>query len=304
MKILVILIFGSVLSVNLMAQQEILLYPDGTPGLKQDVKVVEGDPDPKPDGMLRLRNVTSPSITFYKPKKANGTAVIICPGGGYSILAINHEGHDIAKWFAQNGVTAFVLKYRLPQDELFENKSIRPLQDAQQAIRLVRIGSKKYGINPDKIGIMGFSAGGHLAATASTLFNTQVGEITDTKVSVRPDFTILGYPVISFSDKYGHSGSRQNLIGPDLKIADIEHFSNELQVTAQTPPAFLVHAFDDPVRVENSLAYIQGLKDHGVSAEFHMYDRGGHGFGMTKKGRGPVESWPQRLLDWMKINNF
>ncbi len=287
-----------------LAQKEILLWPNGTPGLKSGVNVVEGDPTQSKDGMLRLRNITQPTLSVYKPKKSNGSAVIICPGGGYYILAINHEGHDIAKWFAERGYTAFVLKYRLPQDELFTDKKIRPLQDAQQAIRLVRSQAKEWGIFPDKIGIMGFSAGGHLAATASTHFDRQVGEHADSAISVRPDFSLLIYPVISFSDAYSHTGSRLNLIGPEIGIADQDLFSNEKQVTAKTPPAFLVHAFDDPIRVENSLAYVWALKKNNIPAEMHLYDRGGHGYGMTKKNRGPVETWPERLIEWLKVNNF
>ncbi|MFA6598127.1 MAG: alpha/beta hydrolase [Ignavibacteriaceae bacterium] len=173
---------------NIFAQDEtILLYPDGVPGLK-GVQIPEDSKTT--DGVTRVKDITQPTMYLYQPKeKTSDATVIICPGGGYSILAIDHEGYDIAKWFNDRGMIAFVLKYRLPQENLFDNKEIRPLQDAQQAIRIVRKHAAKYGISPDKIGIMGFSAGGHLASTASTHFKIQVGEITDSTVSVRPDFS-------------------------------------------------------------------------------------------------------------------
>ena len=241
---------------------------------------------------------------FIPENKTSDASVIICPGGGYYILAFDHEGYATAEWFAKHGVTAFVLKNRLPQEELFENSSIRPLQDAQQALRLVRKNTTKYNIDPDKIGIMGFSAGGHLAATASTHFDKQVGEIVDENVSVRPAFSVLVYPVISFNNKYGHMGSRDNLIGKNPPAAEVEEYSNELHVTKETPPTFLIHAFDDFVNVENSLSYVKALKKVNVPTELHLYDRGGHGFAFTKENRGPVESWPDRLFDWMVVNGW
>jgi acetyl esterase/lipase len=287
-------------------QELIKLYPGGAPGLKATAKNTIEERTVDANGIMRIRSVTIPDLKVVKPKTKNesGASVIICPGGGYSILAYNHEGDTIADWFASHGVTAFILKYRLPQADLFDQKEIRPLEDVQQAIRSVRGNAEKYGIDPNKIGVMGFSAGGHLAASAATKFNDQVGEFADPNVSVRPDFSILLYPVISFNDKFGHSGSRQNLIGPDLHLDQIDYYSNELHVTKDTPPTFLVHAFDDGVKIENSFVYAQALKEHGVPVEFHAYEKGGHGFGMSKKGRGPVESWPDRLSDWLKSNNW
>jgi len=264
-----IVLLLTLISFQLTAQTEILLYPNGTPGLIENHGLVEKDILDKNDGILRLRNVSSPSLKVYKPTKPNGTSVIICPGGGYSILAINHEGYDVAEWFAERGITAFVLKYRLPQAEMFTYKHIRPLEDAQSAIAYVREHAKEYDLNSNKIGIMGFSAGGHLAATASTRFNWRIGVNKETEVSLRPDFSILMYPVISLNDKYGHLGSRMNLIGPELKIKEIEQFSNELQVTENTPPAFLVHAYDDPVLMENSMAYVKALRAFKIPAELH-----------------------------------
>lgn len=298
----IILICFALISSYTFAQNEIItLYPDGVPGLRPEASSVKEENNTGTDGVLRVRSVTNPTLTVYRPAKGKGkgAAVIICPGGGYHILAINKEGYKLGEWFAENGVTAFVLKYRLPQDELFTEKKIRPLQDAQQAFRIVRNKAAEFGVNPSKIGIMGFSAGGHLAATASTHFEHQVGEITDQSVSVRPDFSILMYPVISFNDRIAHLGSRNNLIGPDLHLADIEDFSNELQVSENTPPAILIHAFDDGVRMENSLEYVQALKNHNVSAELHLFAEGGHGFGMALDKKSPVSTWTERLKDWM-----
>lgn len=284
---------------NLYAQNEtILLYTGAAPGstgkqVPEDSKTT--------DGITRVKDVTQPSLIVYPAKKKTSDAtVIICPGGGYGILAIDHEGYDIAKWFNERGMTVFVLKYRLPQEDLFDNDEIRPLQDAQQAIRIVRKNAAKYGVSPDKVGIMGFSAGGHLAATASTHFTTQIGEITDPSVSVRPDFSLLIYPVITFNDRFTHFGSRDNLIGKNPSVEKIELYSNDKQVTKDTPPTFLVSTTDDGVQPENSIAYFLACKKNKVPVEMHIYEKGGHGYGLKKKGRGPVETWAARMEDWLK----
>lgn len=283
---------------------EIQLYENGTPGLKAGVSVEEINTS-KPNDIIRLRNVTKPTLTVFIPKnKTSDASVIICPGGGYYILAFDHEGYATAEWFAERGVTAFVLKNRLPQEELFEDFTIRPLEDAQQALRLVKLNAVLYGLDENKIGIMGFSAGGHLAATASTHFNKQVGELANESVSVRPAFSVLIYPVISFDARFGHTGSRDNLLGKNPSIAEVEEYSNELHVTKETAPTFMVHAFDDFVNVENSLSYAKALKKANVPWELHIYDRGGHGFAFTKENRGPVETWPDRLQDWLIINKW
>ena len=278
------------------AQQESPLYPNGVPNAKQVPNTQKSVTDA--NGILRISEVTVPTLTVYpaNPAKANGTAVIIFPGGGYTILAASHEGSDVAKVLNDMGVTAFVLKYRLPNDNAQIDKTIAPLQDAQQAIRSVRKDAIKYGINPNKIGIMGFSAGGHLAATTGTHFDKQVGELAS-EISVRPDFMILGYPVITFKE-FGHAGSREKLVGKNPDQALIDEYSNELHVTKETPPTFLVHAGDDmAVPVKNSLVFYEALQKNGVLAELVIYPKGGHGFGLNNKTT--KEKWMDNVKNWM-----
>ena len=284
---------------NTTAQTDtILLYPKGAPGFK-GVQIQEDSQ--MSDGITRVKDITQPALYVYQPKlKTSDAAVIICPGGGYGILAIDHEGFEIAQWFNDRGVTAFVLKYRLPQDELFDNAEIRPLQDAQQAFRIIRKNASDYGISPDKIGIMGFSAGGHLASTTSTHYTAQVGEITDATVSVRPDFSLLIYPVITFSSVNTHSGTRDNLVGPNTSADKIELYSNEKHVTADTPPTFLVSTTDDGVSPENAIMYFRACRENKVPIEMHIFEKGGHGYALKKQGLGPVETWPDRMEDWMR----
>jgi len=250
------------------------------------------------DNVLRIAKVSVPSLTMFKPAKSNGNAVIICPGGGYGILAFDKEGTKIAEEFTKWGVTAFVLKYRLPDDTTMIDKSMAPLQDAQQAIRLVRSNAAAWGINGNQIGIMGFSAGGHLAATAATHFNMKADAGNSDTTSVRPDFTILLYPVISFDSTITHKGSRNSLVGAKATAATIALFSNELQVTKNTPPSFLVHAGDDgAVPVENSIRFYQACIKNKVPVEMHLYPKGGHGFGMSNKTTD--DNWLERLKNWM-----
>ncbi len=282
---------------NSHAQQEMPLYLSGVPNSIAVPNTQKSEINK--DGILIISEVTVPTLTVYAPEKgkSNGTSVIICPGGGYWILAASHEGSDIAKVFNKMGVTAFVLKYRIPNEKAQINRTIAPLQDAQQAIRMVRKDALKYGINPNRIGIMGFSAGGHLAATASTHFMKPVGENAD-ETNVRPDFSILVYPVISFKE-FGHRGSADQLIGktptPDL----VELYSNETQVTKDTPPAMLIHAGDDmAVPVKNSLAYYEACQKNGVSASLVVYPKGGHGFGMNNKTT--KEKWMSNVQNWME----
>jgi acetyl esterase/lipase len=254
-------------------------------------------------GILIVDHITKPTLTVFEPvaKKRNGTAVIICPGGGYSVIAAGHEGADVATVFNKAGVTAFVLRYRLPKDECMSQKEYVPLMDAQQAIYFVRSHARQYHIDPSKIGIMGFSAGGHLASTAGTHFDPVRKELGN--ANLRPDFMMLIYPVISFNEEIGHTGSRDNLLGknPDKKLVDL--FSNEAQVTPQTPPTFLVHASDDDgVKPGNSVRFYEALLKNKVPAELHLYERGGHGFGLHNTTTN--EDWFKSCINWMKANKF
>ncbi|WP_245882518.1 alpha/beta hydrolase [Hymenobacter chitinivorans] len=260
------------------------------------------------NGGVRVSNVVQPTLQVFRaPKeKANGTAVIICPGGGYVRLSMDHEGTDVAKRLNDMGVTAFVLKYRLPNDQSQVDKTTAPLLDAQQALRLVRQRAAEYGINPNRVGIMGFSAGGHLAATAGNAARRVVpGNIAGTvsATSARPDFQILLYPVISFTDSLAHAGSRKSLLGDAPTADQIRLYSNEQQVTSQTPPTFLVHAADDKtVKVQNSLRFYEACLRAGVPVEMHLYPKGGHGFGMNNKTT--KDNWTDRLQNWLDANGW
>lgn len=297
-----LLLFGC-LSVH--AQQKIIkIWPGKIPGAsdnpsyKEDTAYVNGKSP-------RISKVVNPTMVYYPAPKenANGTAVVICPGGGYGMLAVDHEGYQIAEWFNNMGVSAFVLKYRLPSDAIMKDKSIGPLQDAQEAIRIIRRNAKVWSINPRKIGIMGFSAGGHLASTASTHFNDKVYDVIDT-TSARPDFSILIYPVISMDTTITHRGSRDNLIGKTPSKEQTVRFSNELQVNQNTPPAFLVHATDDnAVPVQNSMNYLLALKKNKVAGELHIYEKGGHGFGLGAN-KGTAAGWPDACKNWLKIKGL
>lgn len=276
------------------------LYPDGVPNAKINLDYIE-KADTSADGKIRIAKVTKPQLIAYFPEKPNGTSVIICPGGGYSILAIKHEGFDIAKAFNEMGVTAFVLKYRLPSDLIMVDKSIGPLQDAQQAVKLIREKAVEFKINPAKIGIMGFSAGGHLASTLGTHFSKSEIE-NKNNTNLRPDFMVLVYPVISFGE-FAHKGSKNNLIGLNPSEEQVKLYSNELQVSGDTPPTFLVHANDDKtVPSENSLDFIRKLKQVGVKSELHLYQTGGHGFGLDNKTT--KDQWLERLKNWMQASSL
>lgn len=296
------LILLAILTGPLAAQEVVPVYDGAIPGAKpipasyKELSVT-GD-----DGVIRVSKVSLPTVTVYLPEKgrATGTAVLICPGGGYGILAINHEGDKVAKEFNKIGVAAFVLKYRLPDDQIMEDKSTGPLQDAQQAMSLLQKNAKKWNINPDKIGVMGFSAGGHLASTLSVRYN--VPKITDQQAKIRPAFSLLIYPVISLSS-YPHLGTSNNLLGKEASDEQKAYFSNEKHINAQTPPAFIVHAADDGgVPVQNSLLYAQGLVEHKVPAELHVYQNGGHGFGLNNKST--TDQWFERLRNWMQMNKL
>lgn len=284
------------------AQKVLPLYatdiPNSKPSIdKESVKVLE-------KGITIIDKISRPTLTVFLPpkNKATGTAVIICPGGGYWVVAAGHEGVDIAKKFNKMGVAAFVLKYRIPNDEWMLNRSIGPLQDAQQAIKTVRDSAEQWGINPAKIGIMGFSAGGHLAVTAGTHYQESlIPNLSQT--NLRPDFMVLVYPVISLLPPIAHTGSAEQLWGKGATEDQLKFYSGEMQVTPSTPPSFLVHASDDDaVSALNSLAFYQSLQQNKVPAELHIYQSGGHGFGMHRKNTD--EKWMDRCMNWMKINQW
>jgi acetyl esterase/lipase len=258
-----------------------LLWPEGAPGAKGN------------------NTNDKPTMAIYLPakEKASGSAVVIFPGGGYSYVAIDHEGHQVAHWLNDLGIAAFVVDYR-HRGKGYGHPA--PIQDAQRAIRTVRSRSAEFGIEPNKIGIIGFSAGGHLASTAGTHFNEKFYEPVDANdsASARPDFMILIYPVISMGP-ISHSGSRSALLGRNITKELVDKFSNETQVDSNTPPTFLVHATDDKtVPVENSINFYLACKKARVPAEMHIWQKGEHGFGLGRPGT-PVSRWPVLCADWM-----
>lgn len=270
----------------------VTIWPGPAPGVSKT-----GEAESFEDN--RVYHVNDPSLIVYLPPTgtSNGQAVIVCPGGGYTRLAIGHEGHDIARWLNSLGITAFILKYRM-----YDYGQPAPLADAQRAIRFVRSRAKVYGVNPGNIGIMGFSAGGHVASSAGTHFDDRVNASVDDidRLSARPDFMILIYPVVTMNDGVTHAGSKKNLIGDSPSADLVKFYSNELHVTKTTPPAFIVHASDDTaVPVENSLGIYRALVANGVPAEMHIYETGGHGFGLGT-GKGPAKSWPGLCAAWLK----
>lgn len=302
MRLIFLFMISATLACNRAGSQTVLpLYSDNIPN--SIVTPDEETSEINSDSILIIRNISRPALTVYVPpkEKATGAGVVICPGGGYGVAAAGHEGADVAKKFNEMGIAAFVLKYRMPSDKTMRNKEIGPLQDAQRALQLVREGAAAWGIEKDRVGIMGFSAGGHLASTVGTHF--QKTYIDNPKgTNLRPDFMILVYPVISFYDSIEHMGSRTNLLGQNTIPEKIREYSNEQQVTPQTPPAFLVHAKDDPVKVENSLVFADALKKNNVPVELYLYEKGGHGYGMYNK-TSPVR-WMDLVQQWMRKMAF
>lgn len=298
---LIVALFASLLSCEPNRDQTIPLYEGEIPNSKpsEDIETFTWRPSGA-DSVLIIQKVSRPTLTIYLPPKkgATGDAVIICPGGGYAVLAASHEGSDVAERLNEAGIAAFVLKYRLPSDETMVDKSIGPLQDVQRAIQLVRENAKEWNVDPERVGIMGFSAGGHLASTASTHFD-QAYIDNPAGINLRPDFSLLGYPVISFLDSVGHIGSRNNLIGEAPEETQILRFSNDRRVNQGTPPAFLVHAKNDgAVPVANSQLYAEALRRNGIPVEVFLYEEGGHGFGMNNPTS--EEKWLDRCIEWVK----
>jgi acetyl esterase/lipase len=266
-----------------------LLWPDGAPGAKGDAA---GD---------------KPTLTIYLPpqEKATGASIVICPGGGYGALAMDHEGHQIAQWLSSFGVAGFIVKYRHRNSGAGYGHPV-PLQDAQRAIRTVRSRAQEWGVDPNRIGVLGFSAGGHLASSTATHFQESFGEPKDKidRVSCRPDFAVLIYPVIAFGEPFTHVGSQKNLLGPNADPALVEKMSNEKQVTPQTPPTFLLHTWEDKaVPAENSIYFYLALRKAKVPAELHLFPKGQHGFGLGPKV-GAASAWPALCQKWMEESGF
>jgi acetyl esterase/lipase len=246
-----------------------------------------------------VKNIHNPNLTVFRPENPNGAAVVICPGGGYGVIASGLEGYPIAEKLNEAGITAFVLKYRLPTTKGAEFKHPVPLSDALRAIQLVRYHASEYKLDPQRIGIMGFSAGGHLAASAGTLYaKYSFGSDEISKVSSRPDFMCLGYPVISTQKEIAHGCVRHPLTA-GFSPEQLAEMSCELNVTAQTPPAFLLHAKDDKVVLpQNSMVMHEALQQQGVPTELKLYEQGGHGFGLGRTGTDSTQ-WSDDFIDWL-----
>jgi acetyl esterase/lipase len=281
----------------------LLLIAAAVPSLGQ-----RNAPDPQPEllwpegapGAVGTEDVDKPSLTAYIPQRKTGMSVVVCPGGGYGGLAIDHEGKQIAQWLNSQGIAAFVLKYRL--GPRYHHPTM--INDAHRALRTVRFKAQQLGLMPNKVGIWGFSAGGHLASTAATHFDDGNPASTDLieRASSRPDFAILAYPVLTFTiEEYVHKGSRRNLLGenPDPKL--VELLSNEKQVSPRTPPTFLFHTNEDTtVSPENSILFYMALRKAGVPVEMHIYERGRHGLGLAAADYA-IGTWPARLADWLQL---
>jgi len=315
MRRLVVIFFVLSTGLAAVAQRVIpLYYPDSIPNSIPHPNEEERTTDEK--GVELVSKISRPTLTLFLPRRVRGNppreqgniphtqvntaAVVICPGGGYWVNAMNIEGYDEARVLNSWGVAAFVLTYRIPDSAYCIHPEIAPLQDAQQAILQVRRHASEWHIDPHRVGIMGFSAGGHLASTAGTHFDKVLVPDPD-NISVRPDWMILGYPVIS--GIIGHSGSLDKLLGKNAPDSLLRYFSNETRVTDSTPPAFLVHAQDDDgVSPENSILFYRALTAHHIPAELHLYEKGGHGFGLHLPVKG--EQWMDRCRHWMELNGW
>lgn len=276
--------------------QVINLWPEGVPGLRPDASAEKLQ-------NTTVSNVHRPTLTVFRPAadKAYGTAVIICPGGRYMRLSIENEGNLIAQRFNSLGVTAFVLRYRL-----IEYGHPAPMRDVLRAVRLLRSQAADFGVRADRIGVLGASAGGHLAACAGTLFNAPEGKTGAAldAISARPDFLILLYPVITMREPFTHLGSRDGLLGTHPAPELIELLSLELHVTKDTPPVFMIHTEEDKtVPLENSLMFYQALHAAGVPAELHLWPKGTHGVGM-RQDAGAASTWTNRCEEWMRVNGW
>lgn len=301
LKRFAVLAFSVFIGISVLAQPlKLPLWGDVIPNYREtdeeDIRVQEG--------VLKIRNVKKPGVEVFIPSERiqNGQAVIICPGGGYAIMNWDWEGTDIAGWLNSQGITAIVLKYRLPRSKSNIVSYKSPILDAQRAVRLARHHATEWGIDSSRIGIMGFSAGGHLATTLAVHYDEKYAEPSDSIdwLSARPDFSILVYPVVTFKDDFTDEGSRRRLLNNNLDEELIEHFSNELHVTTETPPAFIMHSTDDTgVPVQNSLKYYEALVNNKVEAEMHLYPIGWHGYALARDNEY-LATWTERLEAWLK----
>lgn len=295
-KILFVIILLHVI-IDLAHCQQVFRIWEGDP----EYSTVSGDTIPEiyeDRGFKSVKNITIPSIIAYLPLNPNGMSVIICPGGAYGFEAIDVEGTNVAEWFKTNGIAAFVLKYRLPDEQYMQNKHLVPMLDALQAISFVRQKAEKWGISKNKIGIMGFSAGGHLASSVSVHYNEK--ELLQNLTSCQPDFTVLVYPVI-FSGANGHGGSSENLLGKNPDKVWLDYFSNDKQVSKDTPPTIIFHSINDnTVSPINSISYFLALREKKIRSELHIFSDGDHGYGFPKKdAKGTYTQWPELLLNWL-----
>lgn len=292
-----------ILAINI----SLILFVGGT-NAGGDQKSAAPEPQPlwpgEAPGAIGKTAADVPRVIAYLPAadKANGAAVVVCPGGGYGFLAMDHEGHQIARWLNSFGVAGIIVQYRIAP----RYRHPAPLQDAQRAIRYTRAHAAKWGIDPKRVGILGFSAGGHLASTAGTHFDAGKPDAADDidKQSCRPDFLVLVYPVITFKGPHAHMGSRLNLLGKDAADDLVESLCNDKQVNKTTPPAFLVHTSEDTgVPPENSVAFYLALRKHNVPAELHIYEKGRHGLGLGPRDL-PFSTWPARCQAWLDGRGF
>jgi acetyl esterase/lipase len=284
------------------------LWPSSPPG-GENVTVTQAEIERSKDTTFHdvaVVNTTTPTLTLFRPNKPNGASMLIIPGGSYQRVVVGKEGYQIAKWLTNEGVAAFVLLYRLPADGWAAGPNA-PLQDAQRAVRVIRGNATQFGLDPARIGVMGFSAGGHLAARLATRFDLKTYTPLDgaDTTSARPDIAALGYPVISFKDGVAHNGSRIKMLGANPDAARIREYSAEIDVPPTTPPCFLMCAADDPVvPVDNSLLMFQALRQAKVPAALHVFEGGGHGFGLQSSNDPAVAAWPNLFLEWSRQHRF
>jgi acetyl esterase/lipase len=284
------------------------LWPGSPPGGPVTGLVEQVEDRTKPGGLTdrAVRHITQPTLTIFRPAKPNGAALLLVPGGGYALVVRDKEGFETARLLAREGITVFVLLYRLPGDG-WAGGPDTPMQDAQRALRLIRLQAPAYGVAPGRIGVMGFSAGGHLSASLATRYEEKLYDPVDAAdaVSARPDHACLVYPVITLAPPSAHTGSAHNMLGHNPAPDRVARYSPQNGVTAQTPPTFLLHALDDKgVSPENSLLMLAALQRQDVPAEAHFFQEGGHGFGLRGAVGKPVAAWPSLYLAWARRNGF